>query len=554
MRCVLALDVGSSSVRAAIVSSSGALLARSESALSIWAPSPGHYEQSSSQLWAAACIAATDVMRNVASEDVCGVAFDGTCSLVVLDDEFQPLPVNDAGIKDRNMLMWMDHRAGDQAKRCRGGLSTKEIAAEEVEVQAENVAKKGMSLEMHPPRLMWLKENLPDTWKLAGHFMDLPDFLTWKATGNLTRSLCCLLCKWGGYQVGNGWNKDFWESIGLPELTGKGQSKIGLSAACPGRTLGALTPAAAIELGVIPGIPVAVSLIDAHAGGLGVVGADVIGRDLPCEGRPITSRLAIIAGTSTCHMAVSEEAIQIGGVWGPFHSAMVPGLWLHEAGQSATGSLINHIVSGHPAYKDLQTAADTSGQSIYDYLNEKLMTMVPAGSHLARLTSDLHIWPDFHGNRSPESDPDLRGMIVGLNLSHSLSNLSLQYLACIQALALGTRHILRSLLHNGYDILTIFMCGGLSRNRLYAQCHADATGLPVVLPANGEGVLTGTAILAATAANIFPSVHDAMRHMSSAGEIIWPNVELSRFYDKKFSVFLKLLEHQREYRSLMSGE
>lgn len=39
-----------------------------------------------------------------------------------------------------------------------------------------------ISLEMQVPKLMWLKKNLPETWKNAGKFFDLPDFLTWKAT------------------------------------------------------------------------------------------------------------------------------------------------------------------------------------------------------------------------------------------------------------------------------------------------------------------------------------------------------------------------------------
>ena len=34
------------------------------------------------------------------------------------------------------------------------------------------------------------------------------------------------------------------------------------------------------------------------------MGADVKGLGLPCEDRPLTSRMALICGTSSCHMAV----------------------------------------------------------------------------------------------------------------------------------------------------------------------------------------------------------------------------------------------------------
>jgi ribulose kinase len=54
----------------------------------------------------------------------------------------------------------------------------------------------------------------------------------------------------------------------------------------------------------------------------------------------LSARLAVISGTSTCHMAVSEKDIHVEGVWGPYFSAMVPSLWLNEGGESATGMLL----------------------------------------------------------------------------------------------------------------------------------------------------------------------------------------------------------------------
>ncbi|PKU35275.1 fggy carbohydrate kinase domain-containing protein isoform x2 [Limosa lapponica baueri] len=75
----------------------------------------------------------------------------------------------------------------------------------------------------------------------------------------------------------------------------------------PGEPVGkGLTPEAAKDLGLPEGIAVAASLIDAHAGGLGVIGADVKGHNLPCENQPITSRVAMICGTSSCHMGEGD--------------------------------------------------------------------------------------------------------------------------------------------------------------------------------------------------------------------------------------------------------
>jgi ribulose kinase len=76
-----------------------------------------------------------------------------------------------------------------------------------------------------------------------------------------------------------------------------------------------------------------------------------------------------IAGTSSCYMAVSQEPRFIPGVWGPYFSAMVPGLWLTEAGQSATGALLDHVIYTHQGYTEAKELADKAGLSIFDFLN-----------------------------------------------------------------------------------------------------------------------------------------------------------------------------------------
>ncbi|RLW05649.1 hypothetical protein DV515_00004682, partial [Chloebia gouldiae] len=202
---------------------------------------------------------------------------------------------------------------------------------------------------------------------------------------------------------------------------------------------------------------------------------------------------------------VSETPIFVPGVWGPYFSAMVPGLWLNEGGQSATGKLIDHVVRGHVAFPELEAKAAASAHSIYTYLNSHL-DLIKKSLPVGFLTVDLHVWPDFHGNRSPLTDLTLKGMVVGLTLSRGLDELALIYLATIQAIALGTRHILEAMQAAGHEITTLFLCGGLSKNPLFVQMHADITGKPVVLSKEVESVLVGAAILGACASGDFASI------------------------------------------------
>ncbi|XP_054021635.1 FGGY carbohydrate kinase domain-containing protein isoform X2 [Dryobates pubescens] len=511
------IDVGTASVRAALVDEHGTVVAHADQPIQIWEPQPGHYEQSSADIWAACCSVTKKVVRGVDAGQIRGLGFDATCSLVVVDKQFQPLAVNCEGQNYRNIIMWMDHRAASQVERINA-------------TQHRVLSYVGgvMSVEMQPPKLLWLRENLQEScWEKAAYFFDLPDFLSWKATGVTARSLCTVVCKWT-YTSDGGWDDSFWKVIGLEDLVKDKYEKIGNHVLSPGEPVGkGLMPEAAKDLGLPEGIAVAASLIDAHAGGLGVIGADVKGHNLPCENQPITSRVAMICGTSSCHMGVSETPIFVPGVWGPYFSAMVPGLWLNEGGQSATGKLIDHVVRGHVAFPELQAKAAASACSIYTYLNSHL-DLIKKSLPVGFLTVDLHVWPDFHGNRSPLTDLTLKGM-------------------------LGTRHILETMETSGHRINTLFLCGGLSKNPLFVQMHADITGKPVVLSKEVESVLVGAAILGACASGDFASIQEAMAKMGKIGRVVQPAQEHKRFYDKKYEVFLKLVEHQREYRAIMNG-
>ncbi|XP_077863971.1 FGGY carbohydrate kinase domain-containing protein-like [Saccoglossus kowalevskii] len=323
----------------------------------------------------------------------------------------------------------------------------------------------------------------------------------------------------------------------------------------PGLPVGkGLSAQSASELGLILGTPVGAGLVDAYAGGLGVIACDVKGHNLACENQPITSRLPIICGTSTCHMAISDKPIFVDRVWGPFYSSMVPKFWVTEGGQSATGKLLDHIVQTHPAYNELKQKAQESNSNIYQVLNERVSSLGEK-SHMkdqvGQLTTNLHIWPDFHGNRSPLADASLKGMICGLTLSTDIDNLAVLYLATIQAIAFGTRHILDALNGSGHDISTLIACGGLSKNSLFMQIHSDVTGLPVILPKEIESVLLGASMLGACASSDYSNIQEVMEKMSKVGHVLRPNCREREYYNKKYKVFLKMVEDQKVYQNMM---
>jgi hypothetical protein len=168
--------------------------------------------------------------------------------------------------------------------------------------------------------------------------------------------------------------------------------------------------------------------------------------------------IALIGGTSNCHMAASRQPHFVPGVWGPYFGAMVPDLWLTEGGQSAAGALIDYAIENSAAYPTLAREARDKKTTVYALLNERVQALADARhlAHPAYLTRDLHVL-DYHlGNRSPIADPRARGVVDGLSLDTGPDALALLYLATLQAVAYGTRHIIEAMNAHGFAINKIW--------------------------------------------------------------------------------------------------
>jgi ribulose kinase len=156
--------------------------------------------------------------------------------------------------------------------------------------------------------------------------------------------------------------------------------------------VGTLSEKAAADMGLQPGIAVGSGVIDAYAGWIGTVGAkvklneDTLDMEVPKNDvSQAFTRLAAVAGTSTCHLAMSRDPVFVDGVWGPYRDVLLPGYWMAEGGQSATGELLKHVIETHPAFQEATSVAETYNTNIYDYLNEHLRDMADKESapHIA---------------------------------------------------------------------------------------------------------------------------------------------------------------------------
>ena len=211
----------------------------------------------------------------------------------------------------------------------------------------------------------------------------------------------------------------------------------------------------------------------------------------------------------------------------------MPGLFGYEAGQSALGDIFAWFTeSVTPArYRD---EARRRGVSIHDVLEEEAADLRPGESGLLALD-----W--WNGNCSVLVDADLRGLIVGMTLATSPSEI---YRALLEATAFGTRVVIETLQRSGVSVDAIVACGGLpDRNPLLMQIFSDVKGGAIQL-------LVGTvpcraamfgAVAAGSGGGGYDSIVEASRRMAHlSSESYKPRGDFLEPYDRPLPEYLRL--------------
>ncbi len=563
---LLACDVGTGSVRVGIFDLAGKLFHHVNRKIDVYTPKDDYKEQSSNNIWlmTCECIREVLVVTNTNSKDIQGVAFDATCSLVCLDENDKPICISPKDTEqndEHNIIQWCDHRSINEAEEIN---KTKDETLQYVGGK--------VSAEMEIPKILWIKRHLPEQYKKISKFFDLADFLTYKASGKDTRSVCTLTCKWNYMnhkeKDNEKWSHKLFKTLDLEDLLSENKIINMLNKPMVGEVgaaIGKINQQTSLETNLNLDTVVAVGMIDAHCGGVGCLN-DVSGETI-----------AMICGTSNCHMALSKSPAYVKGVWGPYFGVMVPGLWLSEGGQSSSGNLIDHTIFDSAFFPKLMELSKKLKKNVYQILNEEVIKMeierlhekkskiehhlqgkMP-GTHFdhavaGSITRDFHMLGYHFGNRSPRADPTLRGMISGLSLNRSLQSLALRYFAAIQSICYGTRHIIEVMNNQGHKIKNIAMCGGGINNPLLIREMANITHCNINV-VTGEAVLLGGARIAAVAAKLYSNLGESMKNMTENAKmyIKKPDTTTFIYHEYKFNIFKEMYRDQMKYMLMMDG-
>jgi xylulokinase len=478
----LAFDVGTTGVKAALVTPAGEVIASVTREYPTEMSDGGVVEQHPNLWWSAACATARDLTAhdaiNIVSITVTGQMQD----LILVDADGIPL---------RPAILYSDTRAREEADAVAMKLGAQRLT----DLTGNEQGASGLLA-----KLRWLHTHEPATLAKAHHLLlGAADWLVLRmtsvaATDTTTASTTGLMelatRDWLILQRGAYSSDIIAMAVGanvaplLPKLVNGGaQAEL-------------LTTDAAAALGVTAGIPVHLAPGDAGAATLGA-GA----------GEPGTPYAYI--GTSGWVAYTSDQrGDPTQGVFTLAHPD--PARYLCVAPLLTAGG-------------NLDWAKSIFGVESHDALIESATEGSP-GAKIVYL-------PYLNGERSPFSDPLAAGAFIGLRAHHTQADMAR---AVLEGVAFAYRHALEALMPTAAARLT--MAGGGTRSLAWCQVFADVIGVTVDVATDAQNVGVRGAVLAAQVARGERTTY-APAGIVPVRITLTPNPDLRAHYDHLFSIY-----------------
>lgn len=483
---LLGIDIGTYSSKATVTDPDGRVVATATVPHGISQPAPGHVEQDADAVWwhdlRALCHALWR-SGDASPGQIRGVAVSaiGPC-LLPLDAAGRPLrPGILYGVDTRaaREVDELQHRFGDAALMAHSRMA--------------------FTSQAIGPKMLWLRRHEPDVWSRTRTLTTASSYLVFRLTGEHCIDRHTASHYMPLWDAARGTWGDALDS-GLAD--GKVLPQPGW---CADRA-GVVQAEAAAETGLIAGTPVAVGAVDALSEALSV-------------GVTEPGDLMVMYGSTTFFVMVQDRPAPDPRVWTV--AGAREGQTQLAAGMATTGSLTRWFCD--------EFAREWSTDEAYAALFEAAAA-VPPGS------GGVRVLPYFSGERTPIQDPQARGLIAGLDLTHTRAHL---FRAVLEGVAFGTRHNLETFADLGTPASRLVAVGGgASHGELWLQIVSDVTGRAQELPAVTVGASYGDAFLAGRAAGLLHE-HDLARWVRIARRIE-PRSEHRALYDAAYAQYRAL--------------
>lgn len=410
----------------------------------------------------------------VPKEDVIGIGVDFTaCTILPVKADGMPLCFLEQYKNSPHAYakLWKHHAA----QYCADILNE---TAERLDQEWLSLYGGKVSSEWLVPKTMQIVLEAPEIYDAADRIIEAGDWIVWQLTGRESRSACFAGYK-SLYHHKNGFpSKSFFKAL-HPKLENIVEEKLSGKIQPLGDCAGYVTEEMSEKTGLAKGTAVAVGIIDAHA-------------SVPASGIARPGRMLMIAGTSTCHMLLSEQEKGVPGVCGIVKDGILPGWFGYEAGQCCVGDHFAWFVEQcvPAAYMD---EAKRQGKGIHQYLREKAQELNAGESGLIALD-----W--WNGVRSVLMDANLSGMLLGMTLQTKPEEI---YRALIEATAYGTRKIIDTFEESGVVVEELCAAGGIAaKDPMTMQIYADVCNREIKISDSAQSGAYGSAIFGIAAAGV----------------------------------------------------
>lgn len=489
MTQLLALDVGTTSVKGVVFDAEGRPVAARAREYDLCRPAPDLVELDPEVYWTAA----VEVVR--ALLDSPGVSRTALAAAGVTSQGETLIALDRAGRPLRQAIVWLDNRTRAEADELGRRFSLDEVY--------RRTGQQEMAPTWTATRILWLRRHEPDVFGRAATFMLPADYLLFRLTGRRATDPGLNPSTLYYDLLSRAWWPQMLEALGidagrLPELLAAGE---------PAGRVGA---EAAAATGLPAGLPVAGAPIDQIAG---AVGAGNIAPGIVTE-----TTGAALAVCVTLEKPVYDPLKRVG-----LYAHAVPGRF----------ALLPWVPTAGMALRWLRD--ELGGGASYDDLTREAAGVAPGADGLTLL-------PHFSGAGSPAMNPKARGVLWGLTLGHRRAHVAR---AVLESVAFMLRENLEMLESLGTRVSEIRSLGGGARSPLWLQIKADVCGREILTMACDETTSLGTAMLAGVTAGVFRDLDEACRRMVRVRERLAPRPEARAACEEAYRRYARLNDQTR---------
>ena len=491
MGYLLGLDIGTSGIKALLVSSEGKIISSKTESYPLATPHSGWAEQSPYDWWEATVKAIRETISDnpINPSEIKGISLSGQMhSSVFLDEKMEVI---------RPAILWSDTRTSEQCQE----IYTKVGGLNQLIRYVSNPALEGFTA----PKILWLKENEPENYKKVKHILLPKDYIRYRLTGELFTEVSDAAGTLLFDVIKKRWSTSLLKKLEIdPELLPPVLNSFDPA--------GRVTKNIADQTGLTPGTPLIAGGADNACG--------AVGSGITEEGRVMVS-----VGSSGVVLAQTDNP---------------------QPDQKGRIHLFNHACPNSWYMMGVTLSAGMS----YGWLEKKLFNRRLSYTELDQLAEEIEpgsegliFLPYLYGERTPHNDANARGVYFGISGKHDQRHFTRSVL---EGVTFALKDSLELIKDKGVKIKEIRAIGGGAKSRVWQQILADILGEEINLLNVEEGPAFGAALIAGVGVGVYSSFAEAVNRIIKVKKTIVPRIQNSERYNQYYQLYKKLYYSLKE--------